>query len=432
MASSYFINEIELVQPLKVEYGGTSISSYSTGDMIYASAPTNLNTISIGPAGNVLQSNGTNPYWGPANNNAFLFTYQPGFVGPAGTNVYADWNDLYTAFSNTFGEKWITFDATTAPIPGTVTIPAGTYNLQNAVFYYPFGGNVPSLPIVTIDIDDGVIISNLASINGPILVRYNGTTSPCITLSSPVNLLSMTNASSIRATQTQPFIDVSSGAGLIVSLGYGASIGTASTVPTINVDGQLQVNMVETGPTIGDTNTSNTNAISGTGFFQIIANNQSFSIVPLTASRYPLFTGTFNYTNGSNTARMVVSNSAAGPTVNDDISFINPKGTIWLSVNPVNQNTYVSVDDTTGAAVWKQFAYVATSSTAGNVILGPGGTVTINTTSVTSTSVILATFAYAPPSGTLYINNINPGVSFDIVSTNAGDAGMSVFWYIVS
>lgn len=422
-SSNSLTSDTTFVLPPNTGSNNYVLKTDGTGNTIWADPN------SLGIIGNTGETGPT----GPILSNAFMFTYQPGFTGPTGptgSNVYANWNDLYTAFQNTYGEKWITFDTSTSPTPGTVTIPAGTYDLRNAVFYYPLGGIIPSIPIVNIDIDDGVVFSNLAAIDGPMLLRYNGTSAPLMTINN-FYLLSMTNSAMIKATQSKPFVDVVSGGMFILSLGYGSSVGTNSTFPTINADGQLQINITESGAVIGDTNVSNTNAISGTGFFQIVTNNQSFSIVPLTASRYPLFTGTFNYTNGSNTARMVLSNGAAGPSVNDDISVINPVGTIWTSLNPANQNTYVSVNDTTGAAVWKQFAYVPSASTAGTAVLGPGGTITINTTSVSASSIILATFAFGVPSGTLYINNINPGVSFDIISTNPADAGINVFWHIV-
>lgn len=48
--------------------GGTGISSYSIGDLLYASGTTTLNTLAAGTLGYVLTSNGplTAPSWQPA------------------------------------------------------------------------------------------------------------------------------------------------------------------------------------------------------------------------------------------------------------------------------------------------------------------------------------------------------------------------------
>lgn len=45
--------------------GGTNMSSYAQGDMLYASAVDNLAKLNIGANGTVLTSNGTIPTWGP-------------------------------------------------------------------------------------------------------------------------------------------------------------------------------------------------------------------------------------------------------------------------------------------------------------------------------------------------------------------------------
>ncbi len=61
--SSYFLNPANLTSPVPVNRGGTNIASYGVGDMIYASAPTTLNTLNIGVADTIMTSTGSAPQW---------------------------------------------------------------------------------------------------------------------------------------------------------------------------------------------------------------------------------------------------------------------------------------------------------------------------------------------------------------------------------
>ena len=48
---------------IESEYGGTGISNYATGDLIFADSVDSLDTLSIGPVGSVLVSDGSKPVW---------------------------------------------------------------------------------------------------------------------------------------------------------------------------------------------------------------------------------------------------------------------------------------------------------------------------------------------------------------------------------
>jgi hypothetical protein len=61
--SSEFVVTKNTDGKINVEDGGTNISSYSSGDLIYASGATALSKLSAASAGNVLLS-GTSPSWG--------------------------------------------------------------------------------------------------------------------------------------------------------------------------------------------------------------------------------------------------------------------------------------------------------------------------------------------------------------------------------
>jgi hypothetical protein len=57
------INTLNLTNALDETYGGTGITSYTTGDLLYASASNTLSKLTVGTNGYILTSNGTIPTW---------------------------------------------------------------------------------------------------------------------------------------------------------------------------------------------------------------------------------------------------------------------------------------------------------------------------------------------------------------------------------
>lgn len=90
------INNGTVTFPFGVDVGGTGITSYNVGDMLYASASTTLSKLASGAAGNVLLS-GVTPSWGKVD----LTSYVSGTlgVGNGGTNLttYAVGDILYAS-----------------------------------------------------------------------------------------------------------------------------------------------------------------------------------------------------------------------------------------------------------------------------------------------------------------------------------------------
>jgi len=64
--SAYFLNPANLTSPVPVNRGGTNISTYAIGDIIYAQSAASLNTLNIGRQNTFLKSNGVTPEWGTA------------------------------------------------------------------------------------------------------------------------------------------------------------------------------------------------------------------------------------------------------------------------------------------------------------------------------------------------------------------------------
>ena len=55
--------QFSLITPVTAVNGGTGITGYAVGDLIYANTTTTLDRITVGAAGTVLVSNGTAPGW---------------------------------------------------------------------------------------------------------------------------------------------------------------------------------------------------------------------------------------------------------------------------------------------------------------------------------------------------------------------------------
>ena len=61
--SAYFLNPVNLTSNVPVSKGGTNISTYAVGDMLFASTSGTLSPLNIGGANSFLKSDGTNPIW---------------------------------------------------------------------------------------------------------------------------------------------------------------------------------------------------------------------------------------------------------------------------------------------------------------------------------------------------------------------------------
>lgn len=61
--SSYFLNPSNLTSAVPVNKGGTNLTAYATGDIIYATGTTTLNPLNIGLTDTVMTSTGTAPQW---------------------------------------------------------------------------------------------------------------------------------------------------------------------------------------------------------------------------------------------------------------------------------------------------------------------------------------------------------------------------------
>ena len=125
---------ISLTGTVGVTNGGTGLASYTSGDMVYASATTTLSALPIGTTGQVLVSTGSLPQWGTLDMaGAGVSGVLPESHGGTNQSSYATGDTLYASATNTLGKlagnttttkKFLTQTGTgaasAAPVWGTI------------------------------------------------------------------------------------------------------------------------------------------------------------------------------------------------------------------------------------------------------------------------------------------------------------------------
>ena len=151
---------------ITIGYGGTGITTYANGDIVYATTdPNQLAKLSIGAAGNVLVSNGSNPTWGRLNLSSESAVTGTLPIVRGGTNATSFTsnaivisNNGATALTSLTGATNAAVVFTNAGVPSTVSGGPFTYLTTGAG-----GGN---LQFSNIDLVNGVGGTVLRVANG--------------------------------------------------------------------------------------------------------------------------------------------------------------------------------------------------------------------------------------------------------------------------
>lgn len=207
---------------IAVNHGGTGLTTLTANNVILGNGTSSPTFVAPGATGNLLTSNGTT--WQSANQIFASFVFQPG--GTAGSNVYTTWSSLYTALNTLKGQRTIFFDDTFT----SITIPAGTYNLQGVVF-------LGAPDFVNVNLDDGVIFSGFPILDGALTLTSNSTT-PVFTLTNPgFTIIEILDIATINST-IFPMIQIPNGFTLLLLMRDFANC-SANGASTINADGSL-------------------------------------------------------------------------------------------------------------------------------------------------------------------------------------------------
>ena len=217
--------------------GGTNLTTYVTGDILYASSTNTLSKLTIGTNGYVLTSNGTTPQWsdipdqpvissvsptsfGGASGTSFTIT-GVGFASGAVVTFVGNDNTLYTAATTTFTNTTSltattpsAFPISNSPYGVTVTLASGATTTRTAQIT---AGTAPSwttasgtlgsysetasisTSVVATDPDGGAITYSVVSGALPSGVSLN-TSTGAITGTAPSVTVDTTYSFTIRAT----------------------------------------------------------------------------------------------------------------------------------------------------------------------------------------------------------------------------------------
>jgi hypothetical protein len=228
---------IVLAGTLNVASGGTNVTTYTTGDILYASATNTLSKLAIGTNGYVLTSNGTIPSWADIPDQPVINSVTPSsFGGAAGTSftitgtgfhsgatvtfVGSD-NTLFVASTTTFDSPTqltavtpAAFPISKSPYSITVTQLSGATTTRTALIT---SGTAPSwttssgsigtfsetasvsVNVVATDPDGGAITYSLISGSLPSGLSLNTSTGN-ISGTAPLQTVDTTYSFTIRAT----------------------------------------------------------------------------------------------------------------------------------------------------------------------------------------------------------------------------------------
>jgi hypothetical protein len=159
--SSYFLNPSNLTSAVPVNKGGTGLSSYTAGDMIFATGASTINKLSIGRQDTVITSTGSAPQWSPSLNIASNININSGYLDTDSTTS----SRLFDSSVRTVN---IGGNATSVAIGNN----AASEDLSSRVSTY----TAPTSTNVIANLAQIVNSTNLAALNGSTIIDFLSTT----------------------------------------------------------------------------------------------------------------------------------------------------------------------------------------------------------------------------------------------------------------
>ena len=192
-----------------VAKGGTNLTTYTAGDLVYASATTTLSKLAIGTSGQVLTSNGTAPYWATAAAGASVSISDSAPGSPSAGNLWwesstgtlkiyyndgntSQWVDALPAASSIGGVLTSVELKNYAETQTSPTISAGalTLNLANGnTFTVSLNADITTLSITNVPTGSKAVSFTLLftadgtarTVTWPASVKWPNATTPTLT-----------------------------------------------------------------------------------------------------------------------------------------------------------------------------------------------------------------------------------------------------------
>lgn len=221
-----------------------------------------------------------------------ILTWRPGYIGSE-PGVYGKFEELYTDLILSTTPRIINFDPSLSKDTIPFIFPVGKYDMSYVTWYasnaylVTFGGFLAGGLFV--QIPDGCYFTNLCEINGPLIITYEGTSSPCIEIQSTDGFttsnrirssVKISNGVGINCAGTQPFYSFYTDPN--------AAFGIASVFLENLVIIQLSIspvlytgNLTKLIVYIGENVIFSNGTISGTGFAQLtLSSHVSITGIP--------------------------------------------------------------------------------------------------------------------------------------------------------
>lgn len=256
---------------------------------------------------------------------------------PDGTGTAVTWADVMTKVTVNRGPSIIVCDRPS----GSLTIPAGTYNLNGSGFF----SNVAN---VFVSADDGVTLQNLTYVDG-LTLTSNNSAADFLAYTTVEPAIRFSNFAEIDNEGSVPWLAAYAG-NFLLQLDNAAD--TASSWFIDLNSGNLTIKVLNAGPGPGYTNT----LVTGTGSVSLLHDGSGFNTALIVTS-FPGLVGA--YTN--NPISLV---GGAGPT------------SFRPSIGAGNQGTTYYDTDTDQYLVWNGAAWKIVSSALIVWRAGGGGTAT--------------------------------------------------------
>jgi hypothetical protein len=267
--ASYFANPANLVGTVSVNKGGTGLTSFTKGDILYSGSNDSLTQLNIGASNSVLTSNGLIPAWSTSLTLGGTLTVS-GAVSVNDTTASTSSTTGALKVAGGVGVAGAIFTGESSTFAGLTSTAATTLSPANHnVILQPTGtGTVTINPATAGTINNTSIGATTRSTGAFTTLAANG----AVTFASTLGITGLTTATTLEVTSTTGTTSATTGAVVITGgMGIGGSIWTAGT---FRADGSI---MTRDSGTIGfdaggDVLTVGSN---GAGNGQLIVNNLS-------------------------------------------------------------------------------------------------------------------------------------------------------------
>ena len=146
---------------IPVNKGGTNLTSYTTGEILYASATNILSKLAIGSNNTFLMSNGTNPFWSSGYSFTTPLQVNSNAVSMAGLTGFGNSNQII----GTNGSNSLVYTTLNAGTNISIGATSGSITISSSENYWERNSNVSSFDLQTNSTVDNIVLTVPLSTN---------------------------------------------------------------------------------------------------------------------------------------------------------------------------------------------------------------------------------------------------------------------------